>query len=119
MSEKEIKSFSEFWLYYVAEHSHPMTRLLHFIGSLTAIACLIAFIAIGRWYLFPLALIPGYGLAWIGHFFIEKNKPATFKYPLWSFMSDWKMIAMMLTGKMGGEVEKAKGLSLSGSATKS
>lgn len=108
MSEKEIKTYSEFWLYYVAEHSHPLTRLLHFIGSLTAIALLITFIATGRWYLFPLALIPGYGLAWIGHFFVEHNKPATFKYPLWSFISDWKMIAMMLTGKMSGEVEKAK-----------
>ena len=108
MSQKEITNYSDFWLYYVAEHSHPVTRLLHLIGSLSAITYVVAFIAFGRWYLFPLALIPGYGMAWIGHFFVEKNRPATFKYPLWSFISDWKMIAMMLTGRMNEEVEKAK-----------
>ena len=58
------------------------------------------------WWLFPLALIPGYGAAWIGHFFIEKNKPATFQYPLWSFMGDYKMIWLMLTGRMDGEVKR-------------
>ena len=61
-----------------------------------------------RWWLFPLALIPGYGAAWIGHFFIEKNKPATFQYPLWSFMGDYKMIWMMLTGRMSDEVEERR-----------
>ena len=60
----------------------------------------------GKWWLFPLAFIPGYGAAWIGHFFIEKNKPATFQYPLWSFMGDYKMIWLMLTGRMDGEVER-------------
>ena len=71
------------------------------------LACVVYFIVIGRWWLFPLALIPGYGAAWIGHFFIEKNKPATFQYPLWSFMGDYKMIWMMLTGRMNAEVERA------------
>jgi hypothetical protein len=108
----ELKTFSDFWPYYVAEHSKPVNRILHLIGSLTGLACLVFFIATGRWYLFPLAFIPGYGMAWVGHFLIEKNKPATFKYPLWSFMGDWKMVAMILTGKMSHEVEKSKGLSL-------
>ena len=107
MPDERYKSFSEFWPFYVIEHSQPGTRLLHLIGTTTGIAVMVYFIATGRWYLFPLGLIPGYGGAWIGHFLIEKNKPATFQYPLWSFMGDYKMIALMLTGKISQEVEKS------------
>lgn len=105
MSAHRYSSFRDFWPHYLAEHSKPQTRLLHFIGTAIAIATIVYFIATGRWYLFPLALIPGYGAAWISHFFIEKNKPATFQYPLWSFMGDYKMIWMMLTGRLSGEIE--------------
>jgi hypothetical protein len=105
MPKREYNSFADFWPHYVAEHSRARTRLLHLVGTAIALACVVFFIVIGRWYLIPLALIPGYGAAWIGHFFIEKNKPATFQYPLWSFMGDYKMIWMMLTGRMGAEVE--------------
>ena len=97
---RQFKSFSDFWPYYLGEHSRPATRLLHCAGSIAAVALLVTFIAIGKWWLFPLALLPGYGIAWIGHFFVEKNRPATFTYPLWSFMGDWKMLALMLTGKL-------------------
>jgi hypothetical protein len=100
MSERRFTSFNEFWPYYLGEHSKPSTRMLHGVGSLLAIGLAIAFIAIGKWWLFPLALIPGYAFAWIGHFFIEKNRPATFTYPLWSFMGDWKMLVLMLTGRL-------------------
>jgi hypothetical protein len=100
MADRQYKSFAEFWPYYLREHSRPATRLLHYVGSITGIAVVITLIAIGKWWLFPLALIPGYAMAWIGHFFIEKNRPATFTYPLWSFMGDWKMLALMLTGKL-------------------
>jgi hypothetical protein len=109
MAEKRFQSFTEFWPYYLAEHSRVGTRALHLIGTLTAIGCLIYLIAAGRWWLFPLALVPGYGAAWIGHFFIEHNKPATFKYPLWSFLADYKMIALMLTGQLGQEISAAAG----------
>ena len=91
-----FRSFSEFWPFYVAEHSKPATRWLHLIGTASGISLLVYLIAIGKWYLFALAFIPGYGCAWLAHFLIEKNKPATFKYPLWSFMGDYKMIAWML-----------------------
>lgn len=107
MPERPYNSFAEFWPHYVAEHSRAPTRLLHLAGTAAALACAVFFIVTGRWYLIPLALIPGYGAAWIGHFFIEKNKPATFQYPLWSFMGDYKMIWMMLTGRMSAEVERA------------
>jgi len=102
MSQREFKSFSEFWPYYLGEHSRPATRVLHYIGSLAAIAAIITVVAVGKWWLFPLALVPGYAMAWIGHFFVEKNRPATFTYPLWSFMGDWKMLALMLTGRLKG-----------------
>ncbi|HEY8204317.1 MAG TPA: DUF962 domain-containing protein [Pyrinomonadaceae bacterium] len=100
MTHRQFQSFAEFWPYYLDEHSKPATRLLHSAGSLAAIATLIALVAIGKWWLFALALVPGYGLAWVGHFFIEKNRPATFTYPLWSFMGDWKMFGLMLTGRL-------------------
>lgn len=106
MSDREFNSFREFWPHYVAEHSRPTTRVLHLIGTAAGILTVIYFIASGRWWLFPLGLIPGYGAAWIAHFFIEKNKPATFQHPLWSFMGDYKMIAMMLSGGMKKEVER-------------
>ena len=105
MANQRYNSFSEFWPFYVTEHSKPTTRLLHLIGTLASLGCIIWFLAWGRWWLFPLGLIPGYGAAWISHFFIEKNRPATFEYPLWSFIADYKMIAMMLVGKMDKEVE--------------
>jgi len=111
MPKHEYKSFAEFWPHYVAEHSRPQTRLLHLVGTTIALGWVGYFAAAGRWWFIPLALIPGYGLAWIAHFFIEKNKPATFQYPLWSFMGDYKMIWMMLTGKIDGEVKRAVGTS--------
>jgi len=107
MSEKRIETWDEFWPFYVLEHSLPACRALHFIGSSLSLVVLAAGIFVNPWLLLA-APIVGYGFAWIGHFFIEKNKPASFKYPLWSFLADWKMWALMLTGRMGGEVRKAK-----------
>ena len=106
MSNHRYKSFTEFWPFYMAEHSKPATRWLHLLGTTAGIATVVYFIASGRWWLFPLGFIPGYGCAWLAHFLIEKNKPATFKYPLWSFMGDSKMIALMLMGRMSAEVKK-------------
>ena len=100
MTQERYKSFAEFWPYYLSEHSHPGTRVLHLIGTTAGIALIIYLVASGRWWLFPLGLVVGYGFAWFAHFMIEKNKPATFQYPLWSFMGDYKMIALMLTGRM-------------------
>ena len=108
MAETRYKSFAEFWPFYVTEHSKQGTRILHLVGTTTSIALLIYLIATGLWWLFPLAFIPGYGCAWLAHFLIEKNRPATFKYPLWSFLADYKMIALMVTGKIGSEIEKAE-----------
>jgi len=104
-----IKTYAEFWDFYVAEHSLPLTRVLHFAGTTLGFALLIFFIVRGQWYFFPAFFVVGYGFAWFAHFVVEKNKPASFKYPFWSFISDFKMIWYMLTGRMGAEVERVLG----------
>src|SRR5687768_15329688 len=101
-----IKSFDEFCPYYVAEHSRPATRALHFAGTATALAFAATLAAKKKWRWLPLALIPGYAAAWVGHYAVEKNRPATFKYPLWSFMADQKMFVLMLSGRMDEEIKR-------------
>jgi hypothetical protein len=108
MTEPKFNSFADFWPHYISEHGQPATRLLHAVGTITALVLLFLLIAISKWWLFPLAFVPGYGLAWTGHFFIEKNRPATFTHPLWSFMGDWKMIGLMLTGRINDEVSRVQ-----------
>ena len=107
-TEQRYKSFSEFWPFYISEHSRRGTRILHLIGTMTGIVLAVYVIMIGKWWLFPLAFVPGYGGAWLGHFLIEKNKPATFQYPLWSFIGDYKMIGLMITGRIGRETSRIK-----------
>jgi hypothetical protein len=102
-----ISSFDDFWLFYVREHSHPLNRQLHFVGSGLGLLCLIAACYTGKLLFIPLGLALGYGFAWFGHFFVEKNKPASFSYPLWSFRADWRMWSLMLAGRMNREVERA------------
>jgi hypothetical protein len=102
----EPQNYTEFWDFYVQEHSLPITRLLHFIGTLLGILLLVWFIWRGTWYYFPLCLAAGYGFAWVAHFFVEKNKPASFKYPFWSFISDYKMMWYMISGRMGAEIKR-------------
>lgn len=108
MAEHETKTFAEFWPFYVREHSHPGTRALHAVGTITSLALLIVLLATGRWRWLPLVLVVGYAAAWISHFFIEHNRPATFKHPLWSFIADYKMVALMLAGRMSDEVARAQ-----------
>ncbi len=103
MSTHRYKSFEEFWPFYVAEHSKSGTRWFHLLGTTAGLATVVYFVASGKWWLFPLGLIPGYGCAWLAHFVIEKNRPATFEYPLWSFLADYKMIALMLTNRWSHE----------------
>ena len=105
---RAITTYEEFWDFYVQEHSKPMTRALHFAGTALGLGLLVWFVATGRWYLFPLFFVIGYVFAWFAHFVVEKNRPATFKYPFWSFISDFKMIWLMITGRMGREVERAR-----------
>jgi hypothetical protein len=107
MSNERYRSFDEFWPYYVREHSRPACRNLHFIGSTLAVVIVLVGALYNPWLLLAVPIV-GYGFAWIGHFAIEKNRPATFKYPLWSLIADWKMWSLMLVGRMSSEVEKAR-----------
>lgn len=106
MSER-IETYEEFWPYYLKEHAKRTTRLMHFCGTAAALVLLVAAIATGTWWLVFVALVAGYGPAWIGHFFIEKNRPATFTYPVWSLFSDFRMFWCWLTGRLDAELRKA------------
>lgn len=101
-----FKTFEEFWPFYLNEHSKPQNRLLHFIGSSLGIVFLITAVVTMKPLFILAALFVGYLFAWVGHFFIEKNRPATFKYPLWSFLGDWKMWYWTITGKINSYYEK-------------
>jgi hypothetical protein len=96
------RSFHDFYPFYLSQHRHPVTRALHILGLILVFYCLGYVICTGRW-LGLLALpIAGYGPAWIGHFFFEKNMPATFQYPFYSLMGDFVMFWETITGRGGG-----------------
>ncbi|WP_022961909.1 Mpo1-like protein [Halopseudomonas pelagia] len=93
-------SFAEFYPYYLSEHINDTSRRLHYIGSLLVLGILaVVLLTQSGWWLLALP-VAGYGFAWVGHFFFEKNKPATFQYPLYSFMGDWVMLKDALTGRI-------------------
>jgi hypothetical protein len=92
-----IGTYSEFWPFYLAEHKNAVNRRLHFVGTTLGLCWLIAMFFTGHLWFVLFALVTGYAFAWIGHFFFEKNKPATFRYPLWSFISDWRLWYCMLS----------------------
>lgn len=106
---RELNSYEEFWPYYVSEHLGQTTRRLHFAGTGLVLAALLAAVFVSPWWLLAAPLF-GYGFAWVGHFFFEKNKPATFTYPLWSLRGDFRMFWLTLQGKMGPELERARRL---------
>ncbi len=99
-AERQFDSFKEFYPYYLAEHSNRTCRRLHFIGSTGVILLVLA--ALITFNLAFLLFVPvmGYGFAWVGHFFFEHNKPATFKYPLYSLRGDWVMYGDMMAGRI-------------------
>ena len=95
-----VASFREFYPFYLSEHANRISRRLHFIGSCGVLLLVALAIVRGNaWWLLA-ALLCGYGFAWVGHFFFEKNRPATFKHPLYSFIGDWVMFKDILRGKI-------------------
>ena len=95
-----ITSFAEFYPFYLTQHADRMCRRTHFIGSSLALASLATFVVSGNPWWILVALVMGYGGAWIGHFVFEKNRPASFAQPLFSLRADWVMYWQMLTGKL-------------------
>lgn len=102
MSQKlsKFSDYDQFWHFYLEQHSKPLTKTLHAIGLIAALIFAIVMIALGHPWAIPLGLVISYGLAWIGHFGVEKNVPATFTYPLWSLISDFRMTFLWVTGKL-------------------
>ncbi len=105
MINKELRTFEEFWPHYLGEHLHPANRALHFIGtSLVYGIVALSLVQSVKWLV--LAPLVGYGFAWTGHFFVERNKPATFTYPVWSLRGDFRMHARMLTGRLNADLDR-------------
>jgi len=97
---QRYSSFGDFYPFYLSEHSKRATRRLHFAGSSLALACVVMLVATANLWWLLAGLVCGYGFAWISHMTVEKNRPATFTYPLYSFMGDWMMFWQMLTGRI-------------------
>jgi len=98
--KKDFKTFSEFYPFYLNEHRNLICRRLHFVGSPLVLLVIVYSMYTTRWSLLWLTPIMGYGFAWTGHYFFEKNRPATFIYPFYSFIGDWVMFKDILTGKI-------------------
>lgn len=100
-------NFRTFFPFYLKEHSNPLNRRMHFAGTTLVIALTMTAVVKGQPSLLWALPVAGYGFAWVGHFIIEKNRPATFKYPLWSLMGDFRMYGLMLQGKLWGNVPQS------------
>ena len=109
MEPSRYTTYEAFWPFYVSQHMKPTTRKLHFVGTSLVYACFAAAILLSPAWILA-APLAGYGFAWAGHFFSEKNRPATFTYPLWSLRADFRMHRLTLAGRMGPELERARDL---------
>ena len=107
MAQPDCRNYSEFWPYYLREHAKPRTRAVHYVGTALVLACAGLLAITGNWWWLLAIPIAGYGFAWFGHFFIEHNRPATFTYPLWSLVSDFRMFFLAVTGRLGPHLERA------------
>jgi hypothetical protein len=104
MAEQDIRSFEQFWPFYVREHADETNRALHFVGTTLFLGSVATGIVTGRRAFFLAAPVLGYGFAWVGHFFFQGNRPATFTYPVWSLGADLVMWWKIANGTMSDEV---------------
>ncbi len=100
MTEAHFQSFRDFYPYYLAEHSNRVCRRLHVAGSVCVLGLIAAALATRIWWLLAVTVPTGYGFAWIGHFFFERNRPATFRNPLYSLAGDWVMFGQIVIGRI-------------------
>lgn len=111
MTDRQYKTFDDFFPYYLQEHAKPLTRGWHYVGTALVILVALTAIVTGTWWMLALMPVAGYFFAWVSHAFVERNKPATFTYPLWSLAADFKMFFLALTGRLGPHL-KAAGVSV-------
>lgn len=107
MSAHRIATYPQFWHHYLREHARPATRAWHFLGTSLAIFCILAAIVLREPWLVVAAIVLGYAPSWFAHFTVEKNRPATFRHPLWSLFSDFRMLAVWLAGRLPRELAAA------------
>jgi hypothetical protein len=101
-STPTFSSFREFWRHYPSQHQHPLNRQLHVWGTLGGLTCL-SFAWFFSWTLLLAVLPIGYGGAWLGHYLVERNRPLTFSYPVWSLLADFCLVAHVLTGRLSSD----------------
>jgi hypothetical protein len=106
MSTKAFQNYQSFWPYYVSQHLHPRNRILHFIGTTIGLVILAVTLLQKKWCWILGVPVSGYAFASYGHFFVEKNKPATFQYPWWSIRADFQMFFLICTGRMQAEIKR-------------
>lgn len=104
---REFKSYEDFFLFYLTQHSDRRNRAMHAAGTTLGLGVVVGAIAFRHYWLALLWPVVGYGFAWTGHFLLEGNKPATFGHPWWSFVSDFRMLSLMMTGRLNGVLQEA------------
>ncbi|MBP0492381.1 DUF962 domain-containing protein [Roseomonas indoligenes] len=104
---QRIATYAEFWPYYLREHADPVTRRVHVLGTVLGAGLFLVGLLTGRWWLMLAGVVSGYLFAWVSHMTIERNRPATFTYPLWSLGSDLRMAGLYLTGRLDEELRRA------------
>lgn len=102
-----IARFADFWPVYLRAHAHPTCRALHYAASTCGIAGAMLTIGTGNAWWLLLSFVGAYGFAWAGHFFVERNVPLTFRYPLWSFAADYRMFGRWLSGRLRADLAAA------------